>query len=101
MQIIQIEPYANGARPALQEWSGAHLPEGYAMIAEEFAEVFYSTRPAGFVHITVEEDEVIACTVNQEALDAYTAAHPNVTPEETEPTAEELIDIMLGVNRYE
>lgn len=54
------------------------------MIAEEFAEVFYSTRPAGFVHITVEENEVIACTINQEALDAWIAAHPD----EPEPAEE-------------
>lgn len=99
MYIIQIEPFESGARPALQEWNSQKAPEGYAVCPDAFYDVFYSTTPAGFVNITVEGSTVTAMTVNQDALDAYIAAHP-AEPDEpgtNEPTSEELIDAMLGV----
>lgn len=102
MKIILTEAYENGARPALQDWSGEKLPGGYAWCPNEFVGIFYSTDPAGFVNITVENDTVTAMSVNQAAYDAYVASLPDEPDEPaTEPTAEELIDIMLGVSRYE
>ncbi len=51
----------------------------------------------GFVILTVENGAVVSLEVNQEALDAYQAAHPDV-PVEPEPTTEEILDALLGVN---
>ena len=76
MKIILIEAYESGARPALQEWSGEKPPAGFAFCPDAFADVFYSTNPAGFVNITVEGDTVTAMTVNQAALNAYIAENP-------------------------
>lgn len=101
MKIILLNATESGSRPPLQDWEFPTLPEGYAWCPDEFVEVFYSTSPAGFVNITVEEDTVTEMTVNQEALDAYIASLPEPEPEVVEPTAEELIDIMLGVTANE
>ena len=83
MFIIQIEANANGSRPPLQSWNSATLPEGYAWITDEQKDIFYSTTPAGFVNITVEEQDgvkyVASIEVNQEALDAFKATLPDPT----------------------
>ena len=97
MYIIQIEPYENGARPALQTWDSPQIPFGYAICPDAFCDVFYSTTPAGFVNITVEDGRVTAMTVNQEALDKYIAEHPAEPETDPEPTAEEILDALLGV----
>lgn len=52
----------------------------------------------GFVYLEVEDDEVVAVEVNQEALDAYMAEHPDQPETEPEPTSEDLFNILLGVN---
>ena len=81
MYIIQIEANPSGSRPPLQSWNSATLPEGYAWITDEQKDIFYSTTPAGFVNITVEEQEgikyVSSIEVNQDALDAYKATLPD------------------------
>ena len=100
MYIIAREAEPLGGRPPMQTWSLPELPEGYAWCLDEFYGVFYSTDPAGFVHITIEGDTVTAMEVNHAAYEAYVAANPPVEPVE-ELTAEEMIDIMLGVDRYE
>ena len=87
MRIIKLIANESGSRPALQSWTSPALPEGYAWCPDEFAQVFYSTSPAGFVHITVEDDTVVEMTINQEALDKYIAEHPE-QPEEPEPMDE-------------
>lgn len=51
----------------------------------------------GFVYLETENEEVVAVEVNQEALDAYLAEHPDQPEPEPEPTTEELFDILLGV----
>lgn len=98
MYILMLEAAENGGRPAPQTWDFPTLPDGYAWCPQAFYDVFYSTDPAGFVDITVENGTVTAMTVNQAAYDAYVAENPSI---EAEPTADELIDIMLGVSRYE
>jgi hypothetical protein len=100
MYIIAREADPLGGRPPLQTWRAKTLPEGYAWCDEAFYDVFYSTSPAGFVNITVEGDTVTAMEVNHAAYEAYAAANPPAEPVE-ELTAEEMIDIMLGVSRYE
>lgn len=76
MKIITLESNPNGSRPALQDWGSTNLPGGYAFCPEEFVEVFYSTSPAGFVNITVEDGCVTSMEINQEALDEYVASLP-------------------------
>ena len=82
MYIIQIEANPSGSRPPLQSWNNATLPEGYAWITDEQKNIFYSTTPAGFVNITVEEQEgikyVSSIEVNQKALDAFKATSPDL-----------------------
>lgn len=90
MKIIQISANPSGSRPALQDWGSPVAPAGYALCPDEFFDVFYSTSPAGFVNITVENNVVTSMEVNQEALDAYIASLPEPGPEvDPEPTAEE------------
>ena len=83
MFIIRIEPNANGSRPPMQSWNGATSPEGFALATDDQKDVFYSTTPAGFVNITVKEENgvkvVDTIEVNQEALDAYKATLPDPT----------------------
>ena len=83
MFIIQIEANPNGSRPPLQSWNSANLPDGYAFLTDEQKDIFYSTTPAGFVNITVEEQDgvkyVASIEVNQEALDAFKATLPDPT----------------------
>ena len=84
MYIIKIKANENGARPALQTWHSPKLPEGYAICPDEFYRIFYSTDPAGFVNIEVENGVVVGMTVNDSALEAYIASIPEpvITPEE-------------------
>ena len=81
MFIIRIEANANGSRPPLQSWNGATPPEGFALVTDVQKDVFYSTTPAGFVNITVKEENgvkvVDTIEVNQEALDAFKATLPD------------------------
>ena len=51
----------------------------------------------GFVIPSIENGAVVAVAVNQEALDAYLAEHPDQPEPEPEPTTEELFNILLGV----
>ena len=83
MYIIKKNPYADGSRPPIQTWKHETPPDGYAVCPKEFYDVFYSTDPAGFVTITVENDVVTSMEVNQSALDAYIASlsKPEPTPE--------------------
>lgn len=97
MLIIKIEPFESGARPALQEWNGELPPEGFAFLPAEFESIFYMTNPAGFVDIVVEGDFVVAMGINQAALDRYIAEHPVEPETDPEPTADEILNALLGV----
>ena len=83
MFIIKIEANFNGSRPPMQSWDKLIAPEGFALATEAHKDVFYSTTPAGFVNITVKEENgtkiVDTIEVNQEALDAYKATLPDPT----------------------
>ena len=101
MYIITKQTFNDGSRPALQTWDEAKPPEGYAICPDKFYSVFYSTSPAGFVNITVEGDTVKTMTVNEDAYNAYVAEHPEPEtpsePAEPEPTADEILNAILGV----
>ena len=83
MFIIRIEANANGSRPPMQSWNSDTAPEGFALVTDAQKDVFYSTTPAGFVNITVKEENgakvVDTIEVNQEALDAFKATLPDPT----------------------
>lgn len=49
----------------------------------------------GFCTLTVQDGTVTALMVDQEALDAYNAEHPDVEPEKP-VTVEELLAALLG-----
>lgn len=49
----------------------------------------------GFCTLTVQDGAVTALAVDQEALDAYNAEHPEVAPEKP-VTVEELLAALLG-----
>lgn len=100
MNIIKIEPNANGSRPPLQKWVSANIPSGYALCPNNFCDVFYSTSPAGFVNITIEDNTVVDMTINEEALARYIEENPVVEPQEEEPTAQDDIDAMLVDHEY-
>lgn len=80
MYIIKQIAHENGSRPPMQSWGKETTPEGYVLCPNKFFEVFYSTTPAGFVNITIENDVVTSMEVNQEALDAYLASLPEPEP---------------------
>ena len=93
MFIIKIEANSNGSRPPLQSWNDVMPPEGFAFLTDAQKDIFYSTAPAGFVSITVKEENgtkvVDTIEVNQEALDAYKATLPDPTDSiKTEKIAE-------------
>ena len=81
MFIIRIEANPSGSRPPLQSWNSATAPEGFALVTDAQKDVFYSTTPAGFVNITVKEENgakvIDTIEVNQEALDAFKATLPD------------------------
>lgn len=101
MFIIRIEANANGSRPPMQSWNGATLPEGFALATDAQKDVFYSTTPAGFVNITVKEENgakvVDTIEVNQEALDAFKATLPDPTDS---VKAEKIAEIKKDCEEY-
>ena len=90
MYIVRINANADGSRPPIQTWDKKTPPDNYAICPDDFIDIFYSTDPAGFVNITVENNTVIEMTVNEEAYNAYIASLPEPEPEpEPEPIPDE------------
>ena len=52
----------------------------------------------GFVIPAIENGSVVSLEVNQAALDAYNAEHPDVPEPEPQPTTEDILNALLGVN---
>ena len=98
MYIIKKTANENGSRPPLQIWTNRSIPNGYAICPDEFYDVFYSTHPAGFVNITVDNDIVTSMEVSQTSLNEYIANHSDTEPLEQEPTADEILNTLLGVS---
>ena len=101
MFVIKIEANSNGSRPPLQSWKDATPPEGFAFLTDAQKDVFYSTVPAGFVNLTVEEQDgisyVASIEVNQEALDAFKATLPDPT---ISAKAEKIAEIKQSCEDY-
>ena len=97
MYIIKKTANEDGSRPPLQNWISKNIPNEYAICPDEFYDVFYSTSPAGFVNITVDNDVVTSMEVNKSALNEYVESHNDEEPIEKEPTADEILNALLGV----
>ena len=93
MYYINATPRESGdyGNPMGQPFKGClKLPEG---LLSAYIEA------KGFVILDeVVDGEVVSLEVNQEALDAYIAEHPEVPEQEPEATTEELLNILLGVS---
>lgn len=98
MYIIKKTANEDGSRPPLQNWIAKNIPNGYAICPDEFYDVFYSTSPAGFVNITIDNDVVTSMEVNKSALNEYVESHKDAEPIEKEPTADEILNALLGVS---
>lgn len=66
---------------------------GCVALPDELLMDYINTK--GFCTITVQDGAVTALVVDQEALDAYNAEHPDVEPEKP-VTVEELLAALLG-----
>jgi len=93
MYYIEATPNETGdyGNPMGQPFTGClKLPEG---LLSSYIEA------KGFVILDeVVDGEVVSLEVNQEALDAYLAEHPEVPEPEPEATTEELLNILLGLS---
>ena len=91
MYYINAQPNASGnyGNPKDQPFHGC------VGLPDDLLSDYISAK--GFVLPVIENGQVASLEVNQEALDAYQAAHPDV-PVEPEPTTEEILDTLLGVN---
>lgn len=100
MPYIQQNPNTSGAYPSPQ----GHAAPGLIPLTDEQASLVVQYN--GFVTITSHEEEyeegffrtIYEVTPNTEAWEAWKAAEaakPTPTPE---PTTDELLDILLGVN---
>lgn len=89
MYYIQKEPTANGyhGNPMGQPFPGC------VALPDELLSSYLDTK--GFCTLTVQDGAVTALAVDQEALDAYNAEHPEVEPEKP-VTVEELLAALLG-----
>ena len=83
MYIIEIKENEENGYSPIQTWDKETPPEGYAIISEEQRALFYSTDPAGFVNITVKDEDgvkvVDTIKINEKALKAYQASMPSAT----------------------
>lgn len=70
--------------------------EGMVALPDSLLSVYIEAK--GFVILDeVVDGEVVSLEVNQEALDAYLAEHPEVPEQEPEATTEEILNALLGV----
>lgn len=85
MQIIKIEPFENGAHEN-QSFDG-FLPEGWAFLPDEL-----ECENFPFGNVTVEEKDGVPVVTAWEPLPIPEEPEP-----ESEPTTEEILNTMLGV----
>lgn len=100
MNTIFKEPYENGGYSNMQTWDNLPIPETHALWPDTLDTAdFYAYN--GFVVLTIETidgvDTVTAYEPNVEAWEAWKASLPEPKPEVDEPTADEILNVMLGV----
>ena len=100
MNIIFKEPYENGGYSNMQTWDNLPIPETHALWPDTLDTADYYAYN-GFVVLTIETidgvDTVTAYELNVEAWEAWKASLPEPEPEVDEPTADEILNVMLGV----
>ena len=101
MIIIPKEAFENGGYSNIQTWEvSAPIPKTHAVWSDALDTAdFYVYN--GFVVLTIEAidgvDTVTAYAPNVEAWEAWKASLPEPEPEVDEPTADEILNAMLGV----
>lgn len=73
--------------------TSAPFPNSVAL-PDALLDAYIATK--GFCTLSLDGDTVTALVVDQEALDAYNETHPDIPPE-TEPTTDEILNVLLGV----
>ena len=100
MNIIFKEPYENGGYSNMQTWDNLPIPETHALWPDTLDTADYYAYN-GFVVLSIETidgvDTVTAYEPNVEAWEAWKASLPEPEPEVDEPTADEILNVMLGV----
>lgn len=91
MYYINAQPNASGnyGNPMGQPFQGS------VSLPDDLLSDYISAK--GFVIPVIENGEVVSLEVNQEALDAYNAEHPEAPEPDQQPTTEEILDTLLGV----
>lgn len=84
--------YINTQGPNHGNPMGQPFP-GCVALPDELLSAYLDTK--GFCILTIVDGAVTALVVDQEALDAYNAEHPEVEPEKP-VTVEELLAALLG-----
>ena len=74
--------------------TGQHFP-GSASLPDDLLSDYINAK--GFVIPVIENGAVVSLEVNQTALDAYNAEHPDVPEPEPQPTTEDILNALLGV----
>ena len=92
--IIQREANAIGSR-SNQTWKDATLPDGYVWTTEEDIVGVYAPF-MGFVNLEIDGDTAVKMTGNQELFDKYKAEHPDPEPQEPEPSADDVLNALIG-----
>ena len=101
MIIIPKEAFENGGYSNMQTWEvSAPIPETHALWPDTLDTADYYNYN-GFVVLTIETidgvDTVTSYSPNAEAWEAWKASLPEPEPEVDEPTADEILNAMLGV----
>ena len=91
MYYINAQPNASGnyGNPMGQPFHGS------VALPDDLLSDYINAK--GFVVPVIENGEVVSLEVNQEALDAYNADHPDVPEPEPQPTTEDILNALLGV----
>lgn len=98
MKIIQQNASPSGAYPPIQDAYFPDVPDGTALWPDTMpTDVFYQYN--GFVTLEIQDVDgsptVTACEPNTAAWEAWTAEPPE-PPEKPDPTADQLLDVLLG-----
>lgn len=91
MYYINAQPNASGnyGNPMGQTFPGS------VALPDDLLGAYISAK--GFVIPSVENGAVVSLEVNQTALDAYNAEHPDVLEPDPQPTTEDILNALLGV----
>ena len=104
MIIIEKLANENGGYSNMQSWDNLPIPETHTVWPDNLDDTnFYAYN--GFVILTIEQvndvDTVTSYVPNVEAWEAWKASLPDPQPVVVEPTAEEMLNALVGGMSYE